>query len=126
MRPLALAAFLILAAGCSSEDTLYDVSGTVTFAGKPVPKGLIFFDPDASKGGTGGQGFANILDGKYTTAGKGKGVRGGAYIVRINAFDGREAPEAPFGAGLCPEHTEPKELPAGPSTCDIALPGKKK
>jgi hypothetical protein len=122
------AAFLAAAvglAGCDPGETLYDVSGTVTFEGKPVPKGLIFFDPDVTKGGSGGQGFANILDGKYNTADKGKGVRGGAYTVRINGFDGKEAPEAPFGAALFPEHTEAKELPKETSVQNFDLKKKK-
>ena len=41
---LAGAALLV---GCGSGEQLHDVSGTITFEGKPIPKGLIFFDPDA-------------------------------------------------------------------------------
>lgn len=125
MRRTLLAAgvlFALAAAGCSPEEKLYDVSGTVTFQGKPVAKGLIFFDPDAG----GPQGFANIENGKYDTAGgKGKGIRGGKYSVRINGFDGKEAPEAPFGAPLFPEHTFNKDLPAQTQTFDYEVPGKK-
>ena len=122
-----IAAFLaavVVLTGCDGEEKLYDVSGTVTFGGKPVPKGAIHFDPDASKGGTGQAGFANILDGKYDTADMGKGVRGGAYIVRINAFDGKEAGEAPWGQALFPEHTEPHELQAAKQTLDISVKKK--
>lgn len=128
-RVLSAAAVLAAAAllaGCNSGEQLYDVSGTVTFDGKPIPKGLIFFDPDVTKGGSGGQGFANIVDGKFTTADKGRGVRGGAYLVRVNGFDGKEAPEAPFGMYLFPEHQEPRELPKAPSTLDLALTKKGK
>jgi hypothetical protein len=113
-------------AGCGSgEEKLYNVSGTVTYDGKPVPKGLIFFDPDPTKGTAGTQGFANIVNGKYDTADKGKGVRGGSYVVRVNGFDGKEANDAPFGQPLFPEYTDKKELPKENSTFDLAIPKKK-
>lgn len=127
MRLLALTALLAVAAGCSPEEKLFDVSGTVTFNGKPVAKGLIFFDPDPAKGGTGGQGYATISDGKYTTADGGKGIKGGAYAVRVNAFDGKTGPDSPFGNAVCPEYREDKEFPPAPTTFDVALgAGKKK
>ena len=125
MRPFALSVLFVATAaltGCGGEERLYDVSGTVTTDGKPVNKGLIFFDPDGSKGTTGLQGFANIVDGKFTTAVKGKGVRGGHYNVRVNGFDGKEGPEAPFGAALFPEYITTKELPAANSTYDLDVP----
>src|SRR5437899_2888161 len=102
---------LLVLAGCSAEDKLYDVSGTLTSAGKPIPKGLIFFDPDASKGMGGPQGFANIKDGKFDTADHVKGIRGGAYVIRVSGFDGKEANEAPFGQPLFPEYQEKRDLP---------------
>jgi hypothetical protein len=98
------------------------VSGTVTYDGKPIPKGLIFFDPDASKGTDGRQGFANIIHGKYDTAENGQGVRGGAYHVRVNGFDGIEANEAPFGQALFPEYTGAADLPKADSTYDLDVP----
>ena len=127
MRPLALiAGFLLTAAGCSSEEKLYDVSGTVTFAGRPVPKGSITFGPDGFKGTTGPQGSADIVDGRFDTKLGGTGVRGGWYTVRVSGFDSKAGPDAPFGTSLFPEHTEGKELPAAPSTLDVAVPGGKK
>jgi hypothetical protein len=123
-RSLSLAAALIAAAalaGCGDAEKLYDVSGTITFDGKPLPKGLIFFDPE--KGTPGTQGFANVENGKYDTAvaGKGKGIRGGAYSVRINGFDGVAAPESPFGRALFPEHEFKKDLPAQNQTFDYEV-----
>jgi hypothetical protein len=128
-KPFAsLAIFLgaVAIAGCGrDQDKLYDVSGTVTYDGQPVPKGLIFFDPDVTKGGTGPQGLANIWNGKFNTADKGKGVRGGAYVVRVNGFDGKEAPEAPFGKFLFPEHTEPQDLPKAKSELNVTIEKKR-
>ena len=110
---LMAAAFLIavlLLAGCSSEERLYNISGTITYEGKPVVKGIVHFDPDATKGAKGTAGFANIVNGKYDTSVNGKGVRGGPYDIRINGFDGKEGPEAPWGQAMFPEHNEKHDL----------------
>jgi hypothetical protein len=117
----ALAWILGLAAlaGCGpSEEKLYRVSGVVTYNGKPIPKGLIFFDPKAD----GPQGFANIVNGNYDTAQQGKGVRGGAYDVRVNGFDGKQVNDAPFGNPLFLEYTGTKDLPQEDSTYDLDVP----
>ncbi len=114
---LVLLGFVALV-GCSQEEKLYRVSGVVTFGGKPIPKGLIFFDPQAD----GPQGFANIVNGKYDTAQQGKGVRGGAYDVRVNGFDGIEANEAPFGQALFPEYTGTTDLPQADSEYNLEVP----
>ena len=106
--------------GCTQEEKLYRVSGVVTYDGKPIAKGLIFFDPQAG----GPQGFANILEGKYDTK-QGKGVRGGAYNIRVNGFDGKEANEAPFGQALFPEYNGTKDLPQADSTFDLVVPKKR-
>ena len=72
--------------GCSQQEKLYRVSGVVTYAGKPIPKGLIFFDPKTD----GPQGFANIVEGKFDTAQQGRGVRGGIGICTgERELDGR-------------------------------------
>jgi hypothetical protein len=115
------ALLVVLVAGCGDDEKLYDVSGTITFEGNPIPKGLIYFDPDPSAGTPGTQGFANIENGKFDTAasGKGKGIRGGGvYIIRISGFDGKEAAEAPFGQFLFPQLELRKELPAQKQTFD--------
>jgi hypothetical protein len=116
---LLLAAMAVLS-GCSSDEELYDVSGTITFEGNPIPKGLIYFDPDPAKGTPGSQGFANIENGKFDTSitGKGKGIRGGTYLIRISGFDGKEAAEAPFGQPLFLQHELTKDLPAEKQTFD--------
>lgn len=116
----------VLLAGCSSGEQIYNVSGKITYGGKPIPKGLIFFDPDPSKGTPGTQGFANIENGQFDTAspGNGKGIRGGTYIIRINGYDGKVGPEAPFGQFLFPEHELTRELPAQDQTFDYDVKKK--
>jgi hypothetical protein len=114
----------LVLAGCQPGDKLYDVSGTITHNGKSIPKGLIFFDPDSTKGTTGTTGFANIKDGKFDTADHGKGIRGGSYVIRVSGFDGKEANEAPFGQSLFPEYQEKRDLPKENSKLDITVPGK--
>jgi hypothetical protein len=123
---LALAALTVLSAGCGGGERLYDVSGTVTWKGKPVPVGLVFFDPDASKGTTGRQGFANIKAGKFTTAVDGRGVAGGAHIIRVLGYDGKPSDELPFGRPLFDEHQENRDLPKANSELAFDLPAKKK
>ena len=127
IRSLSYAAALVAAvalAGCGDAEKLYDVSGTITFEGKPIPKGLIFFDPE--KGTPGTQGFANIEQGKYDTSnpGAGKGIRGGKYSVRVSGFDGVQAPEAPFGKFLFPEHEFKKEFASEKQTFDYDVKKK--
>jgi len=56
--------------------------------------------------------------------GKGKGIRGGAYNIRISGFDGKEAPEAPFGRFLFPEHELKNELPPQDQTFDYDIKKK--
>jgi hypothetical protein len=119
----AVAVFLLglaAGAGCTKEEKVYQVSGTITYEGKPVTKGLIFFDPKAG----GPQGLANIVEGKYDTAQQGRGVRGGSYDVRVNGFDGKEANEAPFGRALFPEYTGTADLPEENSTYNLDVPKK--
>ena len=111
---------IALLTGCGKQEKLYRVSGTVTHNGKPIPKGAIHFDPQAD----GPQGYAAIVDGKFDTAQQGKGVRGGAYNIRVNGFNGKVANEAPLGEALFPEYTGTKDLPMQDSTYDLDITGR--
>jgi hypothetical protein len=118
-----LAAALVLLAGCGpGEPKYYHVSGTVTYAGKPIPKGTVSFEPDASKGVRGQLGYADLVDSKFDTKANGKGVLGGAYVIRVLGFDGKAAYEAPYGTGLFPEYSVNKDLPKEDSTLSIDVP----
>jgi ABC-type oligopeptide transport system substrate-binding subunit len=123
--PGVLVLLLALLAGCTSAEKLHDVSGTATFDGRPIPAGIIYFDPDPIKGGTGTQGFANIHDGIYTTAVNGRGIRGGPYIIRITGYNGKTANEAPLGQPLFDEYEMKKDLPAANSELNFDIPKRK-
>jgi hypothetical protein len=111
-----------LLAGCAPRGpALYDVSGTVTYDGKPLPAGQVYFEPDAAKGTDGTQGVANVKGGKYDTAAGGRGVRGGPVIVRVRGFDGVESDEFPRGRLLFDNHSEPWDVPGANATRDIAV-----
>ena len=118
-KAVGLVAIASVFLGCSAqEEKLYRVFGTVTHAGKPIPKGTISFDPT----GDGPMGFASIEDGRFDTAQKGKGVRGGKYNVRVGGFTGVPGPDAPFGQALFPEYNGTAELPAEDANYDLDVP----
>ena len=124
VRPGLLIA-LALVAGCAGSEQLSDLSGTATYGGTPIPAGIIYFDPDPLKGGSGRQGFATITDGRYTTAINGRGVRAGPYVIRITGFDGKMANEAPLGKALFDEYEFKKDLPAANSEVNFDIPKKR-
>lgn len=111
--------------GCGTKETVYHVSGKAMVGERPIPKGLIYFDPDPEAGTTGLQGFANIEQGQYSTARGGQGIRGGTYVVRVLGYDGKPANELPFGQPLFPEFSFTKELPAADTTLDVNVPPRR-
>jgi hypothetical protein len=124
---LAIAASLFLAgAGCGGQKD-YQVSGTVTFDGKPVPTGYVTFEPDTEKGNTGPGGGAEIRNGKFTTS-RGKGVVGGAYRVKIVGYDGKptsaNGEELADGKSLFPIYQTLVEFPKESITKDFEVPLK--
>ncbi|MEX1039113.1 MAG: hypothetical protein WDZ51_00680 [Pirellulaceae bacterium] len=74
------------ALGCGADDSgsRFQLSGTVTYEGKPVPFGRIDFVPDSTAGNSGPAGYADIVDGKYDTSKTGKGTSGGAYVANVS------------------------------------------
>lgn len=116
----------LLSAGCAGNEgpTRYDLAGTVTFDGKPVPAGVILFTPDAAKNNRGPTGFAKIKDGKYDTRQEGKGTVGGPHTVAISGFDGNARPqeELPDGRPLFSDYSLDVEFPQATTTHDFAVP----
>lgn len=121
-----LVAFLALN-GCGKKadgPTRYDLSGSVTFQGQPVPVGSIVFEPDTSKGNSGPGGSARIKDGKYDTSQEGgKGTVGGPHLIRITGMDGKPGDEySPEGSALFPEYSTTIDLPKETTTHDFDVP----
>jgi hypothetical protein len=119
---------LLLLSGCSGhrEPARYDVSGTVTYAGKSVPNGKILFEPDKAKGNRGPSGFATIKEGKYDTSLDGKGTIGGPHVVRIVGFDGVPSGQSMEGKPLFHDYQANADLPAEKTTKDFQVPAQNK
>jgi hypothetical protein len=120
--------------GCGGNSTVR-VSGKVTFQGKPVPAGKIYFMADGSKGNNGATGFATIVDGEYdTSAEDGSGVTPGPVKVMIDGFDPTAPPEKPKKGGKNEDAEQPTvkllfsqyettfDVPSGGSTKDFDVP----
>lgn len=113
--------------GCGGSIPIYEVSGTVTYQGKPLPAGVIYFDPDVTQKNDGPQGYAIIRDGQYNTdADGGMGVVGGAYLVRIEGFDGKPGNELPLGKPIFTDYQKAVDLPKANSTQDFDVPARKR
>ena len=111
----------------SSAPQRFELSGKVTYKGKPVLFGRINFTPDDAHANTGSAGGAEIKDGAYKT-GPGQGAIGGPHVVVITAFDGQkpDGPDAamfPHGKPL-PRLRATVDLPRKPATMDFEIPDK--
>ena len=116
---------LVSLCGCSPGERVYQLSGTITYAGKPVPAGHVIFEPDNNAGNKGGPGFAKIKDGRYDTSIlDGHGVMGGPHIVRIQGMDGVVRGELLNGIPLFQEYVTTADLPKGNGTKDFDVPKK--
>ena len=100
----------------------YQLSGKITWAGKPIPAGMLYIEPDLAAGRNGLQGYAIIQKGEYDTRKGGQGHSGGKSVLRIFAGDGVASGEATMGKPLFPEYSWNEELPAADATKDIEIP----
>ena len=123
----AIAALSLSSMGCGSGGPArFDVSGDVTFQGRPIPAGQIIFDPDPRKGTDGPQGFAHIKNGHYDTRDEGARPVAGAHFVRIDGFDGVPAREMPQGHLIFPRYTTAVELDPSKTEYDFSVPSTPK
>jgi len=121
--------------GCGGQTddgpTRYQLQGTVSYDGKPVPKGEVSFRPDSQAGNKGPGGFAAIEQGKFQVDAS-KGVVGGPYIFTFTGFDGIPIPASDVGEPsqdgkpLFTEVEIKKDLPQSESTLDFEIPANKK
>ncbi len=113
---------VLAAAGCGqSGPARYEVRGTVTYGGQPVPAGQVIFEPDSEKNNTGPPAYARIQDGQYRTQ-PGKGVVGGPHLVRIIGTTGQPTPEMPQGQMLFPEYRLKVDLPRSNAVRNFEVP----
>lgn len=117
---------VMLAAGCGSgEIKRYNVAGSVTYGGAPVPAGTISFEP---VGKDIAPGFATIKNGKYDTTENGVGQIGGAHVVKITGDSRLPVDPNSFQADsyvakeLFPKFQTDAELPKRSSTQDFDVP----
>lgn len=100
----------------------------MTFAGRPVPNGLIRFEPDASRGNHGPVGYAPIINGRYTTATDGsKGALKGPLVAIMTGGPAPD-PQVEFPKMWFEEHRATLDLDpkAHVSRFDFDVPPPKK
>jgi len=112
--------------GGESGPERYQVSGSVTFNGSPVPYGNVQFQPDLGKGNSGPAGYATIIDGKYSTADGGKGVVPGPHQVIIIGMKGPPQevtdPDLPVENSLFPQHQQTEDFKKEDTTLNPDVP----
>jgi hypothetical protein len=85
----------VLAFGCvalvgcgSSQPPRSSFEGKVTYEGKPVAYGMVFFNPDTARGNKGVFGVAEINDGVYRTN-PDYGPTAGPMLVTVQVYDAK-------------------------------------
>jgi hypothetical protein len=109
----------LLAVGCGDAGTgpsRHRISGAVTFDGKPVPAGTIYFEPASGPAGS-----ARIINGQYDTN-SGKGTVGGPHNVMIEGYDGLAAHPGEMGTPIFKPFKVKETLSTTDSTKDFAIP----
>lgn len=111
----------LLLSGCGSN---CQISGKVTYKGKPIPVGSVYITPD--DGNSGRSASARVKDGKYTTP-AGEGAGRGPMIVQVTGYDGvgyktAEGGWEPDGRRLFPIYIMKVQLPGRDSVLDIDVP----
>ena len=119
------------ALGCNRDSgpARYDLTGTITYDGKPVPAGYILFAPDTYQGNDGPGASASIKDGVYRVR-SGEGTVGGPHSATINGFDDVSFQQGltsnPMGKPLFLNVEIAVDVPKQDATHDFAIPAQKK
>ncbi|HBO44562.1 MAG TPA: hypothetical protein DD670_11630 [Planctomycetaceae bacterium] len=121
-----LACGLLVGEGCGKSTVKrHNLSGQVTFQGKPIPVGLIVFEPDATKGNRGPQGFAQIFDGRYETDKFGKGAIVGALNVEITGFPPGDGSAGSPNVPLFPPYKTSVQISEETTTLNFEVPARR-
>ncbi len=125
---------LMLQVGCGGGDPFnrQQVSGTVMYEGQPIPRGSIWFEPDASVGRDAPTGFAVVRDGQFETQPDRSPVAG-PHTLRIAGFDGSppdddewDSPAEYMGEPLFAEYTTTAEIPPPDGRLELEVPSQRR
>jgi len=116
--------FLLLF-GCGPSTSTIHIHGVVTYDGRPIPTGTIYFEPDMKAGNSGPGSLAIITNSKYDTSAA-LGVVGGPHVIRIEGYDGIAHGDNLDGKPLFPAYETTAELPTRTSAIDFDVPKKAK
>lgn len=115
----------LLLIGCSNEDeNRHHLSGQVTYKGQSVHSGTIYFEPDASKGNRGPQGYSSIVSGRYETTKFGKGAMTGPIRVMITGFPAPEREGDLVNEPLFPMYQTSTDVSPETTTLDFEVPAE--
>ena len=121
---LALCAILLLStASCKdSGETRFELTGKVTYKGKPVPAGMVRFEPLDTVVNRTTIGMAEIKDGQFKTL-PDHGTTGGRQQAFVSGGNGIPEPgSGPDGASIFEEYFFEIDVPKEDSTLDIEVP----
>jgi hypothetical protein len=129
---LAMVACLAVGCGKKSGPDRFAVRGTVTFAGQPVPRGMVVLEPDAAQGNRGPVSVIPIIDGSYDSRELSRpGPLAGPLVARVTGYpapDPAAEPDADPPPPLFPEFrtTVVLDPAAGPTVFDFDVPTPKR
>lgn len=104
---------LLFLMGCGKREG--QLTGTVTYKGKPVQSGEMLLMPDQDRGNFGPAVQVEIKDGVFKTPSS-RGHWGGPYLATISIFKGSNA--------MVMNYEMPIDLPQGDASFDIVVPDK--
>lgn len=122
LRSLVFSTVLLVLVGCDSAPPMAQISGEVTFKGKPIPAGNVTFTPDVdAKGGK--LRMFTVTDGKFDSSKEqDPGILPGTYEVTIAGYDGVRIPMFYQGKQIFNAIKDKHVVPAGKSTKDFSVP----
>ena len=114
---------IVLLSACNRQPDPIHVSGTVTYQGKPVPRGFILIHADRKKGNSGLYGIANIRDGKFDTNEEGgRPAMPGPVNFAVAGYGQGQLEDFSDSVPLFPSYQVEKEIKPDVTTFEIAIP----
>jgi hypothetical protein len=118
-------AVLVALTGCGDDGmNRHRITGTVTYDGKPVESGAIFFEPTASVGMIAPTAYLRVENGKYDTGDKGPVA--GKYRVVVGGMNQSKETVDSDGVThtprLFPDYKFEVDIPPPNDTLDVVVP----